>query len=85
MTGWKSSVYGVLSVVGVGCCAELQCGKVFLGVILQRLYLLGHLTRAEDEHPGCERVERAGVSDLDTLYSESVGEDETNVCQRPEA
>ena len=76
---------GVLAVIACRGGSKLQRGGVLLGVILQRRYQFGALTRAERQHAGGQRVECAGMAGLHTPHTASLGYACTHKGQGSEA
>ena len=62
--GWEGVVHAVLLVVAGGGSTELQGCRIFLGMGLQLLYLLGTLACAEHQYASSKGIERTGMSYL---------------------
>ena len=62
----------VLEVEAGRCGAQAQRGDVFFHAALQRFDALRGASRAENEHTGGQRVERAGVSHFYFLAAHSL-------------
>ena len=79
-----SGIHLVLHVIAWRGGTELQCGGVFLGMVLQSLNLLGFLSGAEYEHTGGKGVERSGMPRLHPLHSFLLRDEVAHTRQCPE-
>ena len=80
-----SGVNLVLHVVAGRGGAKLQCGCIFLGMILQSLYLLGFLSCTKYQHSCGQRVERSGMTSLHSLHAFFLRDEITHSRQCPKA
>ena len=62
---------------------QLKSSRIFLGMCLQLLNLLGTFTRAEHQHTRSKGIERTGMSYLH-LKTELLAEQIANMCQGSE-
>ena len=78
--GWESMVYTVLLIVACRGSTQLKRCRIFLGMCLQLLNLLGTFTRTEHQHTRSKGIERTGMSYLH-LEAEFLAEQIANVRQ----
>ena len=62
MAGGIGLIDLVLHIIAGGGGAQLQGGRIFLGVLLQPFNLFGGFPRTEDERTRRQRVEGAGMT-----------------------
>ena len=70
MGAGEACIDAFLQVEGRGGGPEAHTGNIFLVVLLEFLSPLGCRTYAHQQHPGCQRVQGAGVPHFQFLLSE---------------